>query len=273
MNEFQEQMCFVFSVYGTALERADIVPLLGEADELLAAAGQPTTHLQVRARGFGKPPLRFRNAWKRLQKTAPDDLTSVHLYSFVEDWQTTSDWTAICYVLPERSYFDLGAGLATMPDAEQRILGFIRRWLDRMRPAYGIGFFRKRGRGADCYGLGIPCEYGVSDVYDGPEYEKKLQEMRVIRRWRDGMRNAVYNDGTQRDVFPYNLLTAVHLERDIDGQSLRDWIHAEPARGQLTECPGAGYALWTVAPEHIPDVRRQLAPSGVLFVLRPENRH
>jgi len=268
MNEFREEMCFVVSLYGTALDRIGIVPLLGEVDEFLCAAGQPSTHLHVFARGFGRNPLRFNNAWKRLQKSVPQDLESIDLYSFFEGWQSTAQWTATCNVDPEDAYFHLGAGLATMPDAEQRIIGFVRRWLDRMRPAYGIGFFRKRRWAPDSYGHGIPCQFGVNDENDGPEYG----ESEIIRRWRDGMRNRVYNDGTQRDVYPYNLLTRVHLERDIDGRCLRDWIRAEPSRGRLIECPG-GYASWTVAPEDIPDIRRQLAPSGVLFVLRPENRH
>jgi hypothetical protein len=165
----------------------------------------------------------------------------------------------------EYAYFDLGTSLTTVPDAEQRVMALVGRWLDRIRPAYGIGFYRPRRRGPDAYGIGL--SHGYQGVYDGPEYE----ESRAVNRWADGMDEAVYDVGILRDVYPYSLLTTRHLERPVDGGcSLQEWITAEPWRGQLSVCQDR-YTLWTVASEHLPEVRRQLANAGALYVLGRDN--
>lgn len=82
------------------------------------------------------------------------------------------------------------------------------------------------------------------------------------------MYDAVYDDGVMRDVYPYNLLSARHLARDIDGRSLRAWIEAAPSRGRLQAWPD-GYALWTVARDRVDEIRQQLTGAGVLFVRCP----
>ncbi len=259
----REEPCFTVALYGTALAQGDILALAGEVVELCRATGQPPTHLTVTARGFGEKPLLFARAWKRLHRAAPETLRSVELYSLVEDWNTLSGWTATCAIDQDDDYFLLGAGLSTMPDAEQRIVALARRWLDRIRPAYGIGFFREHGRGPDGYVIGLEC--GL-DVYSGPEYE----EAGATNRWMDGMDEAVYDRGILRDVYPHSLLTSRHLDRDVDGRSLRAWIAAEPWRGRIARCRD-GYALWTVEQKHLAAVRYQLAAAGALYVLDRDN--
>jgi hypothetical protein len=39
--------------------------------------------------------------------------------------------------------------------------------------------------------------------------------------------------GYLRDVFPLNLLTAIHRQRTVDGVPLFDWINADRSRGRL----------------------------------------
>lgn len=264
MNEFEEEMCFMVSLYGIELDPADIVPLIGDVDQFLGAAGLPASHVSVSARGFGKKPLLFDKAWKRLQKSTPGAVQSASVFSFIEGWESSlRDWTATCDIFPELACFQLGASLVSMPDAEQQVIAFIRDSRSRIRPAYGIGFFRERGRGPACYGIGLG--YGRHfPLSSDPGYE----ERKLICRWSDGMRDAVWNDGLLRDVYPYNLLGARQLERDIDGRSLRDWIRADESRGTLGECPD-GCALWTVPGEQLDALRRELAPTGALFVRQP----
>ena len=268
-NALDDDMRFMVCLYGIALDRADIVPLLGEVDELLCAAGQHPSHLSVRAPGFGKNPLRFERAFKRLQKTDPEELVSVGLYALTEDWLTLADWIASGSVLPRDSYFDLGASPGSAPGVEQRIMHFVRRWMDRMRPAYGIGFYRPSARGPDFYGIGL--SFGFGKALFGPEEDFYRAECGAVNRWSDGMDQAVYDRGILRDVYPYSLLTTRHLKREaVSGSRLADWIRTEPWRGQLSAFEN-GYTLWTVACEHLAEVRRQLAAAGALYVLPREN--
>ncbi len=265
MSDFEDEVCFVVSLYGAALDAADIVPLMADAIEFLRSAGQPPSHLSVTGRGFGKKPLLFPRAWKRMQKATPGQVQSASVLRFVVGWDNQlCDWNAVCSIYPRSTYFHLGASLAVMPDAEQQIVAFTRRHLTRIRPGYGIGFFRRRGLGPSLYGVGL--SYG-QHAYSGPEYEEGV----AITRWLSGgFSDAVFNNGLLRDVYPYNLLTDRQLERDIDGRSLRAWIRAGRTRGRLHECR-EGYTLWTVDPGRVEALRQQLIPSGALHCWPPES--
>ena len=62
-------------------------------------------------------------------------------------------------------------------------------------------------------------ELGFCQVPPGRCGEEYQEELRVCR-WGDiGMPEQVYRHGLQRDVFPQNFLTNVHLETKIDGYS------------------------------------------------------
>lgn len=269
MRASGEEECFTVVLYGTQLEQANIVPLAGDIAALFREAGQPPSHLSAIARGFGKKPLLFARAWKRLEKTFTDDIQSVSLYSLIDNWHTLSDWTTTCSIYQHRQCILVGASLGTMPDGESRFMKLTRHWLDSVRPAYGIGFSRRRENGPDFYAIG--CPFGTDVAFSGPEYEEDL----TTGRWSDGMDEAVYHDGILRDVYPWSLLTDRHLQRDIDGRPLWAWIQADSQRGELSPFPSASgdsaYTQWTVAPESLPVVRRQLAAAGGLYVLGREN--
>lgn len=257
-----DQMCFLVSLYGTEFSNTDQIPLLGQVIDFLCAADQTPTHLHLCARGFGKKPLRFKRAWKRLQAANAGDVESITALSLLEEWKSQlTDWTAVCCVYPDITCFQLGASLDALPDAEPRIVAFIGQLLDELRPAYGIGFFRKRSRGPSLYGLGMG--YGHR-AYSGPEYEESL----ATSRWTYCIEEyADKHQGLLRDVYAYNLLTARHLERAVAGQPLRAWIAARAMRGQLRACAD-GYWLWTVDRAHIPAVREQLIACDALLAWR-----
>lgn len=263
-----EEPCFTVALYGITLEHVDFVPLVRDVIDVFRAAGHSPSHLGTLTRGFGEKPLRFARAWKRMEKTHPGDVEVLGLYSLVEDWATVDDWTAICSINQRRWYFSLGAGLVGMPDAEAAFFDFVRRWQDRLRPAYGIGFTRRRDQGPNFYTVGISFSVGVHSASSGPEYEEDL----ATCRWSDGMHEAVYDQGILRDVYRYSLLKPCHLQRDIDGRPLWAWIQEKPQRGQLAPFDESGdYTMWTVAPEHLATVRRQLAAAGGLYVLERMN--
>ena len=268
MKARRDEPCFTVALYGVTLEHTDFVPLVRDVIDVFSAAGHWLSHLGTLARGFGKKPLRFARAWKRMEKTHPGDIEAVSLYSLVEGWDSTSDWTAICCIDQQWRHLSLGAGLVGMPDAEAVFFDFVRRWQDRLRPAYGIGFTRRRDQGPNHYTVGVSFSVGIHSACSGPEYEEKL----ATSRWSHGMYEAVYDQGILRDVYRYSLLKPCHLQRAIDGRPLWAWIQETPQRGQLTPFDESGdYTLWTVDTEQVATVRRQLAAAGGLYVLERVN--
>lgn len=265
-NGFDDDTRFTVCLYGIALDKADIIPLMDEANEFLRAIEQDPTHFSVRAPGFGKKPLQYRRALKRLHRAAPEELVSVGLYALTEDWNTLWDWIASSRVFTQQSYFHLGISLGTAADAEQRVMHFVGRWMERMRPAYGIGFYRSLDLGPLFYGIGLSATSSLTCT------DAEEAETRTVNRWAEGMRQAVYDRGILRDVYSYSLLTSRHLEREaVDGVCLSDWIQSEPWRGRLSAFEN-GYTLWTVAREHLATVREHLAAAGALYVFPRENR-
>jgi hypothetical protein len=262
LQAWEDEMCFGLCLYGCALGRADIVPLLGDAVELMHAVEQPPTHLMISARGFGKQPLHYHLAWKRLQKAPVDDVRLASVRSFIHGWfSQLRDWTIYCDVYPESAEYQLGASLPAVPDAEQRLLTHVRHAVSRIQPTYGIGFLRTRGRGPTMYGIGSA--YGDS-AYSGPLYDEDV----AITRWALEGDDALER-GMLRDVYPYQLLTERQLSRDIAGQPLAAWIRADPARGRL-EAWDERITLWTVDHAAVAEVRRQLVPTGVLLCPTPD---
>lgn len=255
-----EELCFMVALFGTRVAADEIVPLVGDAVEFLEAARHPLSHLLVYGRGFGERPLQFKRAWKRLCKAAPEDLEAVGALSFVDGGESPiSDFAVTLLVDPEASYVQVGASLEVMPDAERQIVALVRQMLAGIRPVYGIGFIRKRALGPSMYGMGVA--YGKELSLWGPG----RAVVSAINRWgRRGMREAVYTQGILRDVYPYNLLSPCHLERDVGGYSLQDWITADSHRGQIHAWP-EGLSLWVVEHAQVDAVRSALAPTGILF--------
>lgn len=67
-----------------------------------------------------------------------------------------------------------------------------------------------------------------------------------------------------RDVYLAQALSSSHLDARVFENSLGDWIKARSARGTVTKV-APDLFLWTIPPEHLLDVRRALAPSGILI--------
>lgn len=255
-----DEPCFMVALYGAGVTRSDVVPLFGEMVAFFRAADNPLSHVEVDGRGFGKRPLQLRRAWKRLDKAAAEDIERVDGLAFLDGGESTvSDWAVTCSINPGNAYVQIGAHLNVMPDAEQQIVAFVRRALDGIRPAYGIGFVRERVWGPILYGVGI--SYGLEFLLS----EAEAAEAAAISHWgHTGKRERVYARGIVRDIYPYNLLSACHLERDVDGRPLLAWIADDNGRGQL-ESWSHGCVMWTVEAEQIPVVREALTGTGILY--------
>jgi hypothetical protein len=124
-------------------------------------------------------------------------------------------------------------------------------------PMYGIGFRREMDLGPMLYGLG-QC-VGLNSW--GAERADAVR----INRWHSvGMVQRVYEKGLLRDVYPWNFLTEPHLNRQVEGVSLRQWIEQNQIRGVLSLVAGDVW-LWEVGDSQIPHVRTAMANAGMVF--------
>lgn len=128
---------------------------------------------------------------------------------------------------------------------------------------YGIGFLREYKYGPDSYVLGV--SEGLKMAYQNPEHGEESER---IHNWLKQYRYAsgTYKTGDLRDVYPFNVLCQVHLDREVNGQRFEEWVTASPERGQLKKVTDTLWTWWVEA-DHIPAVREALAPSGMILCL------
>lgn len=128
---------------------------------------------------------------------------------------------------------------------------FSRRWAKN--PKYG----------PDSYVLGV--SEGLKMAYQNPEHGEESER---IHNWLKQYRYAsgTYKTGDLRDVYPFNVLCQVHLDREVNGQRFEEWVTASPERGQLKKVTDTLWTWWVEA-DHIPAVREALAPSGMILCL------
>ena len=79
---------------------------------------------------------------------------------------------------------------------------------------------------------------------------------------------ARYRRDALRMVYPCNVLNAAHLDIQIQGSSLKEWIATEPTRGTLTRI-GSEQWLWEVGGLHIDSVNRSCGEAGILLAWKP----
>lgn len=68
-----------------------------------------------------------------------------------------------------------------------------------------------------------------------------------------------------RDVFPLNFLNPHHLGMQVKGQSLKDWIEADPRRGSLRPLIEGKLWTWSVPENRIQALRKVLGPARLLI--------
>ena len=72
-----------------------------------------------------------------------------------------------------------------------------------------------------------------------------------------------YKPGDLRDVYPYNIISELHLNRDVHGQTLESWIKSDPSHGTLEKISDTHW-LWTVEDQHIPHTQEVLSSAHLL---------
>jgi hypothetical protein len=128
--------------------------------------------------------------------------------------------------------------------------------LKNLKPGYGIGFRRSHKLGADYYAIGLPKLTGFSAA-DRKEAEQ-------ISNWSVGNRLEVYRDGVLRDIYPWNFLTRPHLDRQIDGHRLEQWVRQDGRHGQLEQLSDEAF-LWALNETEIAEVKPVVERAGLIF--------
>ena len=133
-------------------------------------------------------------------------------------------------------------------------------------PGYGIAYTRPHRLGPLMYAIGI-CQGLGPDGLGVDLSEHEAEEATNISQWNDGMDARVWENGTLRDIYPWNLVTRRHLERKICGTTLERWIKEDTRHGSLVPIDRE-LVLWEVGQTDIPAVRQAAGDARLIF--RPE---
>ena len=101
---------------------------------------------------------------------------------------------------------------------------------------------------------------GVDDSTPGGDAEAR----RAVDWLGVGVPRAIYRDGVLRDVYSWNVLRSSALNRRLEGVTLRDWIAADPSRGEISPM-SQGMVLWSVKKAQIARIRKVLWKEGLIF--------
>ena len=93
----------------------------------------------------------------------------------------------------------------------------------------------------------------------GGEWSTREEE----KIWSWSLHYPHYEIGNLRDVYPYNIISDLHLNRDVHGQTLESWIKSDPSHGTLEKISDTHW-LWTVEDQHIPKAQEVLSSAHLL---------
>jgi hypothetical protein len=176
-------------------------------------------------------------------------------------------WDVSCMYYDANNRFESTKGLSCLQVAvSERLCNFQSDYFkdvvtflaNRARPCYGYAFTATYATNLETYGPGLagalPIDNQIEDAYSWSLALGKAMRERVERP---------HQLGLQRFVYPENYLSAIHLDKKVEGISLRSWINAASRRGNLTTLTRDLF-VWVVPTDHINDVRISLGEAGLL---------
>ena len=105
-------------------------------------------------------------------------------------------------------------------------------------------------------------EWGIGS---GNEYE--YPDSKFLARWGKVYRsNGIYKTGDMRDIYPINIISSKHLNRDVGGQTLGEWIDCKHVRGKLVQLDKDLWS-WHVEFDDIENVRESLRDTGIILCI------
>ena len=232
-----------------------------------AQVGYPPEKIVVHGSGYSGKYVSFNRTNSKLQKVGFDGVQDFEIYSLRPGAKKTMFDYYIDVIFNgesenngkfESSYAAIAVSSHISTLSSDSLLPLVQAMIQSLKPVYGIGYTRQRKDGPLLYVVGIG--QGIRPT-SGPEYEEAVRHA----HWgRLGMRRQIYREGTIRDVYPWNFLTTPHLEAEINGSSLQQWIQQDINRGSLSLL-NDGVWLWDVAEPNIPGVRSTLWDAGIIF--------
>lgn len=202
--------------------------------------------------------LSFERCAAKLKKTGFEGATAIEIDSMVPGAAASGrDYLLMAKHIKVDDYeiaFIVGrASVVTL--SHDSMLPIVRTLVGPLNPAYGTGFFRDHRRGPESYVVGINRGGLTESVAD-------VEEKRKVSFWVFGMDKQVWRQGLLRDVYPWNFLTRPHLEKQVSGLSLEDWVRQDTRRGSLI--PLGGTTLWEVSPPELAEVKQVLWDAGAI---------
>ncbi len=244
----------VVAFYGISSDADAMREFCSALTAWMAGLGHPTNRVTVHKAGRRKK-AEYRTT-DTIMKEGFRDTVALTLAALPEGAEIPMrDYSieACCSVDGSFAFVAVRTSIATL--SQDELLPMARQLVGFLQPAYGTGYV-----GNSSYAIGIN-EGSEDDEFSGPRYEEKL----TVSRWGDmGMIEEVYRQGIVRDIYPWNFLSSVHLERPVSGTTLGEWIREDRARGSL-ERIREGAWFWEVASENLAAIKGALRDTGVIF--------
>ena len=169
------------------------------------------------------------------------------------------DWTWYASVSRE-GYAFLSIDLTACQMESSEVEGFISNAQAVGRFWYGYQFMMDVDRGPALYALGSAFN---------PEKNYSSREHHELSKWAHAKgeckKLGLPISDLLRDVYSLNFLNPHHLAMQIKGQSLKDWIEADPKHGVLKPLIEGKLWTWTVPENRIQATRKVLGPERLLI--------
>lgn len=211
----------------------------------------------------GKPTnsriLKYSTVAARIKKAEYANASYVGLYHTIPDYaQLAFGWdvTAGYHARMHRDmYFCCGVAIAQL--GVDYVADVIEQISNRTTLTYGIGYSLPFQDGPDLYALGMST---------GSDYtpEGNRAADRTCAWFRERIGQNRHLQGYLRDVYPLNVISQPHLDKQVQGMPLREWIIASPERGTLRPLAGGAW-LWRIEENQVVPIQAELESAGMLI--------
>lgn len=187
-------------------------------------------------------------------------------YLWKRNENTLSDFAIeIGCAIKEFQRFEVHIDVAAVENIGHTYESVISILTDRIQPVYGIGYEMPYFWGPRAFARGsVSSRYDIptKSLYGAPTFarEQSLMFGPVFRE----MPNNRHLDVNIRDVFEVNFISDRHLDRDVNGISLKEFINKNDF-GELVGL-GVGGWIWRVPSKDIHNARRILIDAGITIV-------
>jgi len=200
----------------------------------------------------------FKKGYKKAEEQSFNGIDAISIYTETAD---DKDFAFYYQVLMSISYskrggFKIYAGMDTSAAGKDELINeVILPICNLFDVTYGYSYVMPPEKGPLSYGTGfvhVPEGHPLSDA-----------EEQLIFKWNHYTKTMKERKGKLRDVYEENLLTDEHLNQNVAGKSLKNWVLSDPLHGTLSDLAGRQY--WKVDKDNLVQVRMKLQEDGLLI--------